>query len=307
MSAHVQGQTKERQAQLFKQSLRFQESAANVVIQRVTGSYLYRILAPLIRARTEAEANGLNPDTINPSQFKPMRGDALVDAIYNLDSIFSDCKRKGVDMLASAEGVAMEWKKDGASGHGCLLLAWKTTFDSSSKRLRSPQLVGAVALHKFKRTVNFSTDNRSLSDRDGSILVGENSMGNNERRNYFGRNTMYIDSLCAKDQGGVGKILVLHSIRWAIMRKCTGIIALSYSKHRLKSGTHPESYALFSSFGFEKTIPTANFAVQMYGTWFFQPLDTLNFEKILKESIDICARTGFTEATKNNLIWRCPN
>lgn len=307
MSAHVQGQTKDRQAQLFKQSLRFQESAANVVIQRISGSYLHRILAPLIRARLDAEANGSNPERINPSQFKPVRGDALVDAIYDLDSIFSECKRKGVDMLASAEGVAMEWKKEGAAGHGCLLLAWKTTFDSSNKRLRAPQLVGAVALHKFKPTVNFSTDARSLSDRDSSILHGTDSVGNNERRNYFGRNTMYIDSLCAKDQGGVGKILVLHSIRWAIMRKCTGIIALSYSKHRLKSGTHPESHPLFSSFGFEKTIPTANFAVQMYGTWFFQPLDTLNFDKILKGSIDICARTGFTEATKNNLIWRCPN
>ena len=307
MTSLIDQQTRERKIQIFKSALRFQESAAGIVVQRIPGSYLYRILRPLILARVDAEENGRDPDRIDPRRFIPDGNDPLVNAIYNIDDIFSYCKSKSVDMLASAEGVAMEWKEDGAPGHGCMLLAWKTTFDNATKKLSAPQLVGAMTLHKFKPTVNFSTDRASLSDRDYDVLHGKTASGSNDIRNYFSRNTMYIDAMCAKGKSGVGKVLVLHALRWALMRKCTGLIALSFSKRALKSGEHPESYPIFTTFKFEKTIPRANFKVQMYGTWFFQSLDTIGFGNIMKEAVDICTRTGFTEKTEETLIWRCPN
>ena len=303
----LESQTKERQTQIFKNALKFQESAAGVVIQRIPGSYLYRILKPLIQAREHAMVVGEDPNRIDPLSHCPDTDDHLVNTIYNMDHIFAHCKTKNVDMLASAEAVAMEWKEDGAPGHACLMLAWKTTFNTDTRRFNEADLVGAMTLHKFKVSDNFSTDRSSLGDRDYQILHGHAASGSNETRNYFQRNTMYIDGLCAKGKGGVGKLLVLHAIRWAVMRKCTGIIALSYSRRQLGNGKHPESYPIFQSLGFEKTIPTANFRVQIYGTWFFQSLTSINFAGIIEDAVSICTRTGFTDKTSDKLIWRCPN
>jgi hypothetical protein len=304
----LDGQTHERKVQIFKSALKFQESAAGIVVQRIPGSYLRRILKPLIDARKQAIRNGTNPNRVNPRDLVPDTDDPLVHEIYDIDRTFSYCKGKGVDVLASAEGIAMEWEEDGAPGHGCMILAWKTTFDRDRKRTNPPELVGAITLHKFKSTHNFSTEKSQVGEHDFAVLSGQRHVGNNERRNYFSRNTMYIDALCAKGKGGVGKLLILHAIRWALTRKCTGLIALSYSNRKPKNASdRPESYALFTDFGFERPIPKANFTVSMYGTWFFKPLNTLGFEQVLHDAITICTRTGFTDATKDRLIWRCPN
>lgn len=306
----VHEQSLDRKKQLFKNALRFQESAAGVVVQRVTGSYLYRILTPLRRAR-EAQARASGTVLTNPMAYLPDASDPLVHAIYNMDNTFADCRSKAVDMMASVEAVADEWKVHGASGHGCLLLAWKTTFDSSTKKIQAPVLVGAMTLHRFVRTGNFSTDHStgaregSLGDRDHDVLRGEQAAGDGSRRNYFNRNTMYIDCLCAKGRGGVGKLMILHAIRWAIMRKCTGVIALSYVR---KAKQVPESHAAFVALRFDKIIPTVQYKIQgMHGSWFYLALDNVGFEAILKEGVDICARTGLTDRTKDSLIWRCPN
>ena len=305
-----------KKIQLFKASLKFQESAAGVVVQRVLGSYLYRILKPLIDAKEKARRddpnypndNGYDPaDEVDPAAVLrklPEKNDTLVKSIYGLQTIFEDCFHKGVDIFDSAQAVAEEYKKHGAQGSGCLLIAWKTSFDDTTKRIRAPTIVGAMCCHRFVATSNFSTDRASLAASDWALLHGERSHGSIERRNYFHRNTMYIDTVCSKS-GGVGKLLVLHAMRWALMRKCTGLIALSYTP---RSNGVPESKKIFESLQFEKIIPKANFAIDhMHGTWFYIHLNSPTFEGILKESFDVCTRRGFTENTKDRLVWRCPN
>ena len=114
---------------------------------------------------------------------------------------------------------------------------------------------------------------------------------------------MYIDTVCSKS-GGVGKLLVLHAMRWALMRNCTGLIALSYTP---RSNGVPESRKIFESLRFEKIIPQARFRVpKMYGTWFYIQLNSPTFDGILKESFDVCTRRGFTEKPKTRLSGGVP-
>lgn len=312
-------QTLERTQQIFKNGIGFQEAAAGVKIQRVPGSYLYRILRPLLEARDYARSTGRNEregeaaaSRVNPNNHIPDDEDPVVHAIYNLDTIFARCSSMDVDMLASAEAIAKEWKERGTASQSCLLLAWKTVFNSAEKKVQKPKLVGAMTLHKFVVSVNFSTDylgggRGSLSERDHAILHGrpDARSGAHPIRNYFNRQTMYIDAMCAIDKSGVGRLLVLNAIRWAIMRKCTGVIALSYSPTQK---TKPESFPLFESMHFDKIIPEAKFNTKLYGTWFFKPLDKLGLaDLLLKEGLDICTRPGLTRKTEDVLMWRCPN
>lgn len=310
-------QDPKKKIQLFKTSLKFQESAAGVVVQRVLGSYLYRILKPLIDAKEKARRDDRRyPDPNDPDydpaddvdpaavlRKLPEKNDTLVKSIYGFRTIFKDCFKKGVDIFESAQVIAEEYKEYGSKGSGCLMIAWKTSFDTTSKRIQAPTVVGAMCCHKFVSTSNFLTDRPSLASSDWALLRGERSHGSIERRNYFSR-TMYIDTVCSKS-GGVGKLLVLHAMRWAMMRNCTGLIALSYTPRR--NGV-PESKKIFESLQFEKIIPEANFTIDnVYGTWFYIQLNSPTFDGILKESFDVCTRRGFTEHTKNTLVWRCPN
>lgn len=289
-------QTRERQISIFKQSLRFQESAAGLVVQRIPASYLKRILKPLVDARKAGAVK--SPKSLNPDPTDP-----VTSAIYDFDNHFKECRQKAVDMLSSVEAIADEYETDGASGHGCLLLAWKTDYDACTKKLCGPKLVGAMTLYKFKRSENFSTHGEGISEIDARVLGGEEE----GRQNLFRRNIMYIDALCAKGGKGVGRVMVLHAYRYALMKKCTGIVSLSFSS---KANTPPESYKIFTDFGFEPLIPNATFhpsIKNMYGTWFLMNLDTVTFNAVLESAIHICTRKGFTENTKSNLIWRCPN
>ena len=318
MSEIFEDQTLKRKQQIFKSALRFQESAAGVSIQRVSGSYLYRILKPVLDARRRAYEGEDNHDSgtrawdaVDPADHNPDPSDKLINEIYNMDRTFSGCKTKSLDMLSSAESIAMEWKERGAPGHGCLLLAWKTAFDPTSKKLQPAVLVGAATLHKFVSSVNFSTDHESapnrgsLGDSDYKVLTGQKLIGSNEKRNYFSRNTMYIDGLCAKGKGGIGKILILHALLWGIMRKCTGVIALSFSTTQKQ---RPESYSAFVSLGFASIIPAANYKIsRMYGTWFFMSIDSIGLTTILKDVVDVCTRKGFTNKTSDTLVMRCHN
>lgn len=311
-------QDPKKKIQLFKTSLKFQESAAGVVVQRVLGSYLYRILKPLIDAKEKARRDdprypdpsddGYDPaNDVDPAAVLrklPEKNDTLVKAIYGFRTTFKDCFHKGVDILDSAQAVAEEYKEHGSQGSACLLIAWKTSFDATTKRTQAPTVVGAMCCHSFVSTSNFSTDEASLSTSNWNILNGDRSHGSIETRNYFRRNTMYIDTVCSKS-GGIGKLLVLHAMRWALMRKCTGLIALSYTP---RSNGVPESKKIFESLQFEKIIPQATFNIaNMHGTWFYIQLNSPTFDGILKESFDVCTRRGFSESTKNTLIWRCPN
>lgn len=308
----LSSQDRQKQVSIFKNSLKFQEAAAGVVIQRVAGSYLRRILKPLTLAREEvmrdAARKGFSEakivqagETVDPNDVDVDRSDPLVAAIYSLNTIFSECRSKQVDMLSSVESVAVEFDEHGAPGHGCLLLAWKTGYDAAARTHATPKLVGAMTLHKFVKTPSFSTDDASISAGDMRILSGTHQEG---APNYFRKHLLYIDGLCATGGGGVGRVLVLHAYRYALMRKCTGIIALSFSK---RATAVPESYKIFTAFGFTPIIPKANFKTRMYGTWFYIGLDAVTFRMVAEEGIKICTRRGFTEATKDKLVWRCPN
>jgi len=287
-------QSKEKRQKIFKDALQFQESAAGVAIQKVPGSYLLRILKPLLDAR-DAAPNEAAANRIKAMDHCPDRRDPLIHAIYSMDTTFTSAVSKGVDPLSSAEGIASEHTFDGAKGNGCLFLAWKTSFNAHRKKLDDPKLVGAMTMYKFKRTTNFSTDAASTGDNDATLDA------------FFRSNFMYIDTLVSSEAAGVGKLLALHAYRYAITKKAKGVIALSYSKKRLAGNSRPESYKIFHGLGFTHLIENASYTIQMYGTWFVTLLDDVApLSGVLDAGIKLCTRAGFTQKTEDHLVWRCP-
>lgn len=290
----LQHQDKDRKLKIFKDALQFQESAAGVAIQKVPSTYLHRILKPVLEARAAAPTVQA-ANRIKAMDHCPDRNDPLVHAIYSMETIFRDALNKGVDILSSAEGIAGEHIEDGAKGNGCLFLAWKTTFDSQSKRVGAPTLVGAMTMYKFKRTSTFSTHRGAMSAADNAALDP-----------FFGAQYLYIDAM-ASIGAGVGTLLVLHAYRYAIMKKAKGLVALSYSNRPLTNNSRPESYKIFERLQFVKLVPNATFTIAMYGTWFATKLDdTTLMSGVLESGIKLCTRRGFTQRTEDTLVWRCP-
>tara|TARA_B110001450_G_scaffold257061_1_gene290828 strand:- start:35083 stop:35958 length:876 start_codon:yes stop_codon:yes gene_type:complete len=286
-------QSKEKKWKIFKDALQFQESAAGVAIQKVPSSYLLRILKPLLDAR-DAAPNEDAANRINAMDHCPDRRDPLIHAIYSMDATFRSAVTKGVDPLSSAEGIASEHKVDGTKGNGCLFLAWKTTYNTNTRTLDTPMLVGAMTVYKFKRTTNFSTNAASTGMDDATLNP------------FYRSNFIYIDTLVSSS-AGVGKILALHAYRYAIMKKAKGVIALSYSRKRLTGTAKPESYRIFHDLGFTHLIERANYTIQMYGTWFATLLDDVApLSGVLDSGIRLCTRSGFTKKTEDQLVWRCP-
>ena len=296
----LHSQTPDKKLKIFKDALSFQESAAGVAIQKVPSAYLLRILKPLLVAR-EAAPNVREANKIKAMDHCPDPQDPLIHAIYSLDSTFSDAAKKGVDPLSSAEGIAAEHTEDGAKGNGCLFLAWKTTYNSTSKALNDPKLVGAMLVYKFKRTENFSTNAESFKANGNDTQVGDNVTLDP----FFRSNFIYIDTLVSSGSGA-GNLLALHAYRYAIAKKAKGVIALSYSKKRLLANDRPESYKIFHNLGFTHLIEHANYKAQMYGTWFVSSLTDVALNGVLESGIKLCTRPGFTEKTKDQLVWRCP-
>lgn len=300
-------QTEQKQLTLFKHALQFEEVASQVVIQRIPASYLHRILKPLLRARDEAE----NPDEIDPASFIRSDMDDVERAIFTFDSTFAECKEKRVDMLSSMEAIARRWDIEKSAGEGCVFLAWKTTYGvkrDGTKGHRAPELVGAATVNRFRSWSDFSTDRSDMSAYDFGVLSGARPGGSTQEqvaaKNYFQSHTMYIDSVCAKHKSGVGRVLVLHAIRYAIMKRCTGIIALAFSAYANKA---PESKEIFKSLKFDTIIPKANFTSRLYGTWFYLPLSGRTYEHLVQSgAINVCTRSGFTPKTEDTLVWRCP-
>ena len=280
-------QDEKKKRTIFKQSLWEYENMSGVKIQRIPASYLKRILRTIEEDDDDDEYGSQRDE------------DAVVDAIADLDRIFRRCKDVHVDMLSSAEAVVEEFREDGSKGCGCLLLAWKSGFDSQARRKGEPQLVGAAVLNHFKECDSFATTSDYLSDHDHAIL-----------RPYFRLKTMYIDTLCSKGAGGVGKVLMLHAMQYALSKKCDSLIALSYMHRSPRNAAdRPESYKLFNDiFRFERLISRATFKRQgYYGTWFFMALDELPFPDLLRSAISVCTRRGFTEKTAGVMIARCPS
>ena len=294
MTTSISDQSLKKRQQIFLKSLKLLDSSSGIMIQRIPASQLWSYLKEFIKAKEDAV-------NLVPLDYKPPSDDPVVDVLFRFDDIFAECMNKKVDIFGSCVAVAEEGKKNGAKEHGALFLAWKPFYDRGQKI----ELVGAMTVHKFRFTQNFSTDANSLSARDYDILNGERSIGNKERRAYHLRNTLYIDSLCSKSfkgsKIGAGKLLVLHAIGYALRRKCTGVLALSYSMY---ANRIPQSYDIFDSLQFEEIIPKATFrVVNMYGTWFFKSLSD-GFTDFPDEW-KVCVRRGMTSATQDKLIWRC--
>lgn len=292
-------QPPEKQLRFFKDALQFQESAAGVAIQKVPAAYLLRILKPVLDAR-DAAPNERAASRVKAMDHCPDRGDPLIHAIYSLDETFRGAVSKGVDPLSSAEGIAAEHTIDGTKGNGCLFLAWKTEYNPSTKKIDAPKLVGAMTMYKFKRTENFSTHAEATGNDDALLDP------------FFRSRFLYIDAMVSLG-AGVGTLLVMHAYRYAIMKKATGLVALSYSKKRLTGGDKPDSYKIFHALGFQHLVERTNYTadylrnVPIYGTWFATALDDLSVVNgVLKSGVKLCTRKGFTEKTADRLVWRCP-
>ena len=289
----LSAQPKEKQLRFFKDALQFQESATGVAIQKVPSAYLLRILKPILDARAAAP-NEREANRIKAMDHCPNKRDPLIHAIYAMDQTFRGAVSKGVDPLASAEGVAAEHTIDGTKGNGCLFMAWKTEYNPNTKKIDDPKLVGALTIYKFKRSNNFSTHAEATGNDDAALDP------------FFRSNFLYIDTMVSLG-AGVGKLLVMHAYRYAIMKKAKGLVALSYSKTRLAGGAKPESYKIFHDLGFQHLVENANYTIQMYGTWFATALDDLSVvNNVLESGVKLCTRNGFTEKTADQLVWRCP-
>ena len=264
----MEGQTFARKVQLFKRSLELQTVAAGVFIQKIPGSYLKRLV------QSEADAT-----------------DPLVKALKSLDKIFDNCKQKLVDMSSSLEAIVDE--QETGSGSAGILLAWSLQFDAAEKKMKEPELVGMATLFDFLSSENFSTLPSQMKEADFAKL-----------KPFFGNTYVYIDSMCSKRQG-VGRLLVLHTYKYALSRKRVGVIALSYSS---KKGATPESKRIFQQLNFNTLIPEASYTIQkMHGTWFYKTTSEVDLAGITQSVVAICTRKGFTEKTADNTIWRCPN
>lgn len=259
-------QTTRRKHAIFKQALRFNEAAANVVIQRVPVRELRRLMK--------------TTDSV---------GDPVVEALINLDAIFTGCKDKNVDMASSIDELLAEHEE--SRQYAAVLLAWRVEYDGAMRRVARPELVGIATLSDFLQTPRFSTDEASMSRRDMETL-----------RPFFGARFLYIDAMCSVHPG-VGRLLVLHAFAQALKQRKEGLVALAFSS---RSKAVPESRRIFRALGFETLIETANFKVRLYGSWHLKRCSNVDLAGLVEKGVDVCTRHGLTPSTSHSLIWRCP-
>lgn len=286
----IKDQTPARQQQLFKNAVSFADTAAGVKIQRVPASVVARILKPYIVRKAYASNPHARPNYNECIQdlSEDLQADPLVKAIYNFENIFSVALQKKVDMFDSLVTLATLWNQNGSSSQACLILAWKVEHGA-----RRPVIVGAATVIRSYMHDDLATSQDILSDRDFEKI-----------HPHLRSKSLLIDTMTST-QKGVGRVLLLHCIRYAMMRKMTGLLALSYSGW---TGRVPESQALFEFMEFEKLVAKATFKVQGYhGAWFFLPITKLPLHGIVEKAVRVCARRGLTAKTRDALIWRCPN
>lgn len=210
--------------------------------------------------------------------------DPVYVALRDLNRNFPGCVEKDVDMGGCVESLLLEYAED-KKGDGCALIAWAQEYPNA------PKAVGILTLHNFIRSDNFKTTSDYIGTRDYATLTP-----------YYGNRYVYIDCMCSTKKG-VGRLLLNSALKYAISKKKTGVIALAFKQRA--SGT-PESAPAFDKCGFTKLIPTANYRVQMYGTWYVKKVADISLDGIDERAFNVCTRTGFTPRTADNLIWRCP-
>lgn len=282
----------------FRQILRFQEAVNGVFVQRIMANDLRRLLD--------------DPDSDDP----------VAQALSQLDTIFRHCTTElgpadGGAVSSSVETVVEETRDDkanGENGEGCVLLVWKMEH-TDGKHFAEPELVGIATLFRMKATAGFSTDSGSFnSPHQYSVLTpyfrGQNTHTVNEGRSFpdglgIKGKYMYLDVVCSK-QKGIGRLLILHAYRYAIMKKTKGLLALSFSKRALNAQRSPASYKIFQELGFETIIRNTNYRTAMYGHWVAKSTHNITFKGVIESLGDVCTRSGYTSATSNKLMWRCP-
>ena len=208
--------------------------------------------------------------------------DPVVRALADLDRTFGDCKTKDVDMGGCLESLLLEYREN-RRGDGMVCVAWAQDYPAA------PTIVGMMTLHNFVASENFHTTSRQIGARDYDVLSP-----------MFGSTYLYVDCLCSIRRG-VGRLLLHHAMRYAIQRK-TGVVALAFSA---RANTRPESAAAFEACGYEAIIPRANYRVRMYGTWFRKRVSDLSLDGIDTHAVNVCTRTGYTDRTRDTLMWRC--
>jgi hypothetical protein len=290
----LDSQTNAKQMSLFRQILRLQEAVNGVFVQRIMANDLRRLLNA------------------------PADDDPVADALGDVSRIFQRCTRElgpvdGEAVRSSLESIVAESADDrskGENGEGCVLLVWKMDHRGGG-RFDKAKLVGIATLFRFKGCDNFTTLPRSFrSSAHHNVLVpylkGWNKHTINADRTFptgFKPKYMYIDVMCST-QPGVGRLLVLHAYRYALMKKTKGLLALSFTKH---STVPPASYKLFQDLGFTTIVRNTNYDVAgMYGHWVAKSTHMITFSGVIEELSELCTRSGYTERTRDSLVWRCP-
>jgi hypothetical protein len=280
----------------FRQILRIQESVNGVFVQRIMANDLKRLLE------------------------NPQDDDPVADALGDLDQTFRYCTNElggNQAVLSSVESIVAEAaddKSNGENGEGCVLLVWKIKH-LGGNNFSEAELVGIATLFRMKSCDSFSTlpGNFRGGGQYNTLLPyfrGRNANTINDGKTFppglgIKAKYMYIDVMCSK-QKGVGKLLVLHAYRYAIMKKTKGLLALSFSKRALNAQQQPASYKIFSDLGFTTIIRNADYTTAMYGHWVAKSTLPITFKGVIDELGNVCTRSGYTERTQNNLIWRCP-
>ena len=136
--------------------------------------------------------------------------DPLYKALKSLDAHFPGCLAKDVDMAGCVESIVLEHAKN-KQGDGAVCIAWAQEYPAA------PKPVGLITLHNFVQSKNFHTTNAEIGDKDFDTLS-----------RYFGSRYLYIDCMCST-KVGVGRLLLQHAMRHALMKKKTGVIALAFS------------------------------------------------------------------------------
>lgn len=286
----IKDQTPARQQQLFKNAVSFADTAAGVKIQRVPASVVARILKPYMVRKAYAQDPNARPDygECIGDLSDDLQADPLVQVIYDFENIFSAALQKKVDMFESLVTMATLWNQNGSPSQACLIVAWKVEHGA-----RRPVVVGAATVIRAYMHDDLATTQEILSDRDFEKV-----------QPLLRAKSLLIDTM-SSTQKGVGRVLLLHCIRYAMMRKMTGVLALSYAGW---ASNVPESKKLFEFMEFEKVVTKATFKVQGYhGSWFFLPISKLPLHGIVEKAVRVCARRGLTAKTRDALIWRCPN
>ena len=270
---NVDDQPLKRRIQILKQSTQLLSVGTGCFVQRISANDLRRLRA--------ADADPSDPAV---RALKPRQ----------MNTTFRRCRDASVLINDSINSILQRHDEDRKSD-GAVLLAWSYEFDNASKRLKEPQLVGAVTLTRFISHADFSTHNEALTAGDYNTL-----------QPYFSRKRyIYLDAMCST-KPGVGRLLVLKAYQYALAKKADGLVALSYTKTR---GATPESKRIFERLGFDTLIETARFkpsylrTYNMYGTWFVKKTDARGVSSIAEGGIRVCTRKGYTTDT---LLWRCP-